>query len=109
LKKELKMTFFLRIIVLLQSFLYLFYSWSDLLLENAALRQQVAALKKDNPRPTLSRFDRIFWVCLRRLWNKWKDALIIVTPETVVSWHRKGFKLQPQAASYKQKAKNYRP
>jgi hypothetical protein len=35
-------------------------------------------------------FDRIFWVWLRRLWKRWKDALIIVTPETVVSWHRKG-------------------
>jgi transposase InsO family protein len=87
------MAFFLRIIVLLQSLRYLFYSWSDLLLENVALRQQVAALKKENPRPKLSRFDRIFWVLLRRLWNKWKDALIFVEPETVVNWHRKGFKL----------------
>jgi hypothetical protein len=87
------MTLFLRIIVLLQSFRYLFYSWSDLLLENAALRQQVAALKKENPRPKLSRFDRIFWVWLRRCWEKWKDALIIVTPETVVNWHRRGFRL----------------
>jgi hypothetical protein len=56
-------------------------------LENAALRQQAAALKKENPGSKLSRFDRIFWVLLRRLWNKWKDALIFVEPETVVNWH----------------------
>ena len=74
LKKELNMTSVLRIIVLLQSLRCLFYSWSDLVLENAALRQQLAALKKENPRPKLSRFDRIFWVFLRRLWNKWKDS-----------------------------------
>jgi putative transposase len=89
------MTFVLRIIVLLllQSLRRLFYSRSDLVLENAALRQQVAALKKEKPRPKLSRFDRIFWVWLSLLWKKWKDALIFVEPETVVNWHRKGFKL----------------
>jgi putative transposase len=103
------MTFVLRILVLLQSFRYLFYSWSDLLLENAALRQQVAALKKEKPRPKLSRFDRIFWVWLSRLWKKWKDALIIVTPETVVSWHRKGFKLYLKLISQRGKKKGKNP
>jgi transposase InsO family protein len=83
----------LRIIVLLQSLRCLFCSRCELVLENAALRQQLAALKKENPRPKLSRFDRIFWVLLRRLWKKWKDALIFVEPETVVNWHKKGFKL----------------
>ena len=99
----------LRIIVLLQSLRYLFYSWSDLVLENAALRQQVAALKKNNPRPKLSRFDRIFWVWLSRLWKKWKDALIFVEPETVVSWHRKGFKLYWKLISQRGKKKGRRP
>jgi putative transposase len=87
------MALVLRIIVLLQSLRCLFYSWSELIVENAALRQQLAALKKENPRPKLSRFDRIFWVLLRRLWKKWKEALIFVEPETVVNWHKKGFKL----------------
>jgi putative transposase len=103
------MTLVLRIIVLLQSFRCLFYTWSDLLLENAALRQQVAALKKEKPRPKLSRFDRIFWVCLRHLWEKWKDALIIVTPETVVSWHQKGFKLYWKLISRPRKNKGRQP
>ncbi len=103
------MTLVLRIIVLLQSLRYLFYSWSDLLLENAALRQQVAALKKENPRPKLSRFDRIFWVFLRRLWEKWKDALIFVEPETVVNWHKKGFKLYWELISRCRKNKGRQP
>jgi transposase InsO family protein len=66
---------------------------ADIYLENIALRRQVKNFKREKPRPRLSRFDRIFWVWLRRLWGRWLDALIIVKPETVVRWHRKGFKL----------------
>ena len=103
------MTLVLRIIVLLQSFRCLFYSWSDLVLENAALCQQLAALKKENPRPRLSRFDRIFWVCLRRLWKKWREALIFVEPETVVKWHNKAFKLYWKLISRRGKNKGRQP
>ncbi|MFC2146457.1 helix-turn-helix domain-containing protein [Acidobacteriota bacterium] len=103
------MTFFLRIIVLLQSLRCLFYSWSDLVLENAALRQQLAALKKENPRPKLSRFDRIFWVLLRQLWKKWKDALIFVEPQTVVKWHKQGFKLYWKLISQRRKNNGRQP
>ena len=109
LKKELNMTLVLRIIVLLQSLRCLFYSWSDLVLENAALRQQLAVLKKENPRPKLSRFDRIFWVLMRRLWKKWKDALIFVEPETVVNWHKKAFKLYWKLISRRGKNKGRQP
>jgi len=71
----------------------LFQTRANLLIENIALRQQLAVLKKDNPRPRLSQFDRFFWVLLHRIWTKWSEPLIIVKPETVVGWHRKGFKL----------------
>jgi hypothetical protein len=64
-----------------------------LALEAAALRQQLAVLKRKQPRPKLHRFDRLFWVALRQLWSGWAEALIIVKPETVVSWHRAGFRL----------------
>jgi len=37
--------------------------------------------------------DRLFWVVLSRLWSGWQEALIVVKPDTVVRWHRKGFKL----------------
>ena len=64
-----------------------------LALEAAALRQQLAVFKRKQPRPKLHRLDRLFWIALRRLWSGWTEALIIVKPETVVSWHRAGFRL----------------
>ncbi len=49
-------------------------------------------LKRRRPRPRVSRTDRLFWLFLRRCWSRWADALIIVKPETVVRWHRAGFR-----------------
>ena len=69
-----------------------FRSQSGLAIENAALRQQLAVFKEKRPRPTLSGADRAFWVLLRRVWSGWSNALIVVKPETVVRWHRAGFK-----------------
>jgi transposase InsO family protein len=65
----------------------------DLGLEILALRQQVAVLKRKHPRPRLNNLDRLFWLALRRLWSRWADALILVKPETVIGWHRTGFRL----------------
>ena len=48
--------------------------------------------KKERSRPRTTGFDRAFWVGLRRCWSKWDRALAIVQPETVVRWHRQGFK-----------------
>src|SRR2546430_8012635 len=64
-----------------------------LLLENLALRQQLVALKRRHPRPSLGLFDKLFWVIARWVWSAWKHSLILVTPETVVRWHRGGFRL----------------
>jgi hypothetical protein len=69
------------------------HSRRDLLLENLALRQQLLALQRRKPKPRLARIDRLFWVATQRLWPKWKQALVVVTPETVVRWHRAGFRL----------------
>ena len=66
---------------------------TDLALEILALRQQVAVLKRKRPRPKLSRMDRLFWTALRNVWSRWTEVLLIVKPETVVSWHRAGFRL----------------
>jgi putative transposase len=65
----------------------------DLLLENLALRQQVTVLKRKHPKPKLRVLDKLFWVVARRFWSEWKQSLIVVTPETVVRWHRAGFRL----------------
>jgi putative transposase len=62
-------------------------------LEVLALRQQVAVLKRKRPRPSLNRCDRFFWATLRQIWPRWSDVLVIVKPETVVGWHRAGFRL----------------
>jgi hypothetical protein len=61
--------------------------------ENLALRQQVAVLERSVKRPRLRRRDRIFWVWLSRLWRGWQSSLFVVQPETVIRWHRKGFRL----------------
>ena len=64
----------------------------DLLLDNLALRQQLAALKRRHPRPRLTVFDKAFWILAHRFWTGWRQALLLVTPETVVRWHRAGFR-----------------
>ena len=69
-----------------------FKSRSDLVLENLVLRQQVLTLKKRNFRPRLAWTDRMFWVCLSRIWSHWRRFLIIVKPETVIRWHREAFR-----------------
>jgi len=70
-----------------------FRSRRDLVPENLAHRQQLAVLAAKHPRPRLASHDRLFWVTLRRWWTGWKRALLIVQPQTVVSWHRAGFKV----------------
>jgi len=64
----------------------------DLALENLALRQQVAILRRGVKKPTLTPADRLFWVGLMKSWDGWKDSLILVQPETVIRWFREGFK-----------------
>jgi putative transposase len=70
-----------------------FRSRAEASLEVLALRQQVAVLKRKRPRPKLTGLDCFFWTTLRRMWSRWSDVLIIVKPETVVRWHRAGFRL----------------
>lgn len=66
---------------------------SVLAVENLALRQQLAVLERTAKRPRLRRRDRVFWVWLSRLWTDWRSVLVIVQPDTVVRWHREGFRL----------------
>jgi hypothetical protein len=70
-----------------------FRSRTDTALEVLALRQQVSVLKRRRPRPPLRRLDRLFWTVPRETWARWKDVLVIVKPDTVVGWHRAGFRL----------------
>jgi hypothetical protein len=68
-------------------------SLRKLLLEIMALRQQLNVFK-GRPLPVKAHCSgQTLWVVLRRFWPGWKNALVIVHPETVVAWHRAGFKL----------------
>ncbi len=98
-------TTFSRLAAFLHSLRCLLYSNVELRFENMVLHQQLATLKQKKKRPKLSRYDRIFWVLLRRLWRKWEDVLFIVKPETVVNWHKKGFKLYWDFISNRRKKK----
>jgi transposase InsO family protein len=69
-----------------------FRSRSQLALENLALRHQLAVLKRSVPRPRIEDRDRRLWILLRRFLACWRDALILVQPDTVVRWHRAGFR-----------------
>jgi putative transposase len=71
----------------------IFRSRPDLILENLALRQQLLVLHTKRPRRRLSTIHKLFWIGLRRLWSSWNESLIFVTPRTVVTWHRAGFRL----------------
>ena len=66
----------------------------ELELELLALRHQLALLQRDRPRRLrLCRTDRLVWLLLSRVWPQWRRALQIVTPDTVVRWHRQAFRL----------------
>jgi putative transposase len=64
----------------------------QLALENLAMRQQLAIYKRTAPRPRLHTMDRLFWVGLARVWTGWRQALVIVSPDTVLRWQRRRFR-----------------
>jgi len=72
----------------------IFRSRAALELENLALRHQIGVLQRSaRKRPRLTSVDRLLWVSLSRVWSGWRSALAIVQPETVIAWHRAGFRL----------------
>ena len=71
---------------------FLCWGHRQLALENLALHQQLAVYKRTANRPPLRRRERLFWVCLSRVWTGWRGALVIVAPETVLRWQRRRFR-----------------
>ena len=66
----------------------------ELMLENLALRHQLQVALRTNPHPRLQPRDRILWVWLYAVWRDgWRQHLHLVRPETVLRWHRKGWRL----------------
>src|ERR1700756_3310174 len=77
----------------LATLLSILRSRAALELENLALRHQIGVLQRSAARrPKLNPWDRLLWIGLSRLWRDWRSALAIVRPETVVAWHRAGFR-----------------
>src|ERR1700694_4253684 len=70
-----------------------FKSRATLHLENLALRHQLGVLRRSVKRPKLTSADRLLWAWLCEAWSDWRSSLMIVQPETVIAWHRKGFRL----------------
>src|SRR6516225_10916612 len=82
------------ILLLLTALRSIFRSRAAVELEILALRHQIGVLQRAaKKRPKLTPRDRLLGVVLSRLWNDWRSALVIVKPETVIGWHRKGYRL----------------
>src|SRR5229473_7988127 len=71
---------------------FLFGGHRQLALENLALRQQLVVYKRTVPRPRLRTTDRLLWVGLAAVWAGWRQALVIVSPNTVLRWQRRRFR-----------------
>lgn len=82
------------LVSLISTLLVSFRSRLALQAEILALRHQLNILQRSsNKRRRLRASDRILWVWLSQLWSDWRSALLIVKPETVIRWHRQGFRL----------------
>ena len=79
--------------ILLSTLARLFCRRRDLMVENLLLRHQLHVALRSRPRPDLKTRDRFFWLLVRRFVPDWKQHLILVQPETVVRWHRQGWRL----------------
>lgn len=71
--------------------------------ESLAPRHQIRVLRRPGKRPRLTTIDRGLWALLSRIWQDWRDGLVLVKPDTVVRWHRMGFKLYWRWKSRKRK------
>jgi putative transposase len=82
------------VVSLLHSFRFLVQSRLSLHLELIALRHQLAVVHRSRrPRLRFTSADRILWAWLSHAWGGWRSAVRIVKPETVIAWHRRGFRL----------------
>ena len=74
-------------------FLRLLGSGSEaIVLENLALRRQLIVFKRKTRRPRVTTLDRLFWIGLSSIWKRWRQALIIFHPDTIVRWRRERFR-----------------
>ena len=80
------------LLLLFRTLLSALRSHRALALENLALRHQLEVLKRNTKRPHIKNRDRLFWTILARIWSDWRKQLLFVRPETVIRWHKAGFR-----------------
>ena len=80
------------LLLLLRTFISALRSHRALALENLALRHQLEVLKRNTKRPHIKNRDRLFWTIFARIWSDWRKQLLFVRPETVIRWHKAGFR-----------------
>ena len=68
-------------------------SKGELIAENLSLRQQLIVLERQVVRPKLTQHDRRVLVLLASRIQSWREALVLVKPDTLLRWHRAGFRL----------------
>ena len=81
------------ILAVLRSLGAAFQPRRQLLLENLALRHQLLVLSRTAGKPKFRNADRLLRICLRAVWSRWEKALVIIQPQTVIGWHRAGFRM----------------
>lgn len=81
------------LILILRTIISVLRSHRALALEKLALRHQLDVMQRNTKRPRLTNRDRTLWVILSQFWPDWRKSLMVVQPDTVIHWHRKGFKL----------------
>src|SRR5271157_2543856 len=89
------------LLALLAAIRSLLWSRAHLQAEVLALRHQLLVLKRQcaGRRVHFQTSDRVLWSWLSRLWPGWRQGLLLVRPETVVRWHRQGFRSLATSAS----------
>jgi len=80
------------ILILFRTIFLILGGYEKVALENLALREQLGIFQRSVHRPKIRQRDRLFWVCLHKVWKQWMSALVVVRPETVLDWQRRRFK-----------------
>ena len=81
------------LLLLVRTLLSALRSHRALALESLALRHQLEVLKRNTKRPHIKNRDRLLWILFARFFKNWRNQLLFVQPETVIRWHKKGFRL----------------
>lgn len=78
----------------------------QLLAENAALRHQLIVLSRTTKTPKLRPLDRVILVAVAAITSTWREAILLAKPQTILRWHRQGFRLFWRRRSRRRKPEN---